>query len=401
MKRIFLFAFCSAFFFATAKAQMPPTLSDSGYVLIGQDTVLTPNGSLLPFRTLGQPDTNASWDLSLATANGLLGVQERLSPPATGNPFPNADFTYRNGSVLNPLLALLGMKYIHGDSTGFFELGISNEQESAHDISSFTHSAGDSLFFPPQADTFSQAIAVFRFPASFSSSWQTTGSRRSIRFEVTANAFGLTRAAGVWHYDLDIADSIVGWGQMRVAVAPNGTSTYMPVLQVRRKMLRRDSFLINGVEPPAGFLTALGLTQGKISNYYFTRFYQPAEWTPLAEAQHADSTYTNLLSLLIRRSGIEPSGVSEIEQAYNWKIFPNPVQGSVINLEMPGNTGSDWRFKLFNIAGQMLEQGNMQFSASLNRGQIFLSAKSLAMPGFYTLRIESKAGSCSFIVVRN
>lgn len=72
MKWMLTLLFCLAGF-AKIHAQSPITLTNTGYTLVGTDTIRE-LGSLRSYRTFGRPDTNAQWDLGLALINPQAGL---------------------------------------------------------------------------------------------------------------------------------------------------------------------------------------------------------------------------------------------------------------------------------------------------------------------------------------
>lgn len=377
------------------QAQAPITITGNGYTYQGTDSVASAT-SLRGTEQFGQPDTNASWDLGLIMINPG-GYQTRLAPPVSNNPYADASYYFKGALIINPMLGFTCDQYEHCDSTGFYRLGLNTTQGNIQSLTHYTRNYGDSIYFPVQADTLSQPIQEMKFPASMDTSWTTTGSRQRVQFLVTASYFNLLNAPGVWNIERDVAYKVVGWGQMRVPLAQVGKSIYMPVLQVHVKWTEVDSYSINGGEPPAGFLTALSLTQGAKHQYYRTDFLRPGQMIPLAQAFHTDSTYTTCSSFFIQQNEIMPNAVSNLSLANSWKLFPNPVSSRQLHLSMPGNTSHNWQYRLINMAGQMVAQGNLSFNASNQSSDIYLSEK--PVPGFYALQLSSEDGMRSIPVL--
>lgn len=317
-----------------------------------------------------------------------------MAPPAADNPFPAASYMYQGGAVIANNLYYLSMQFVESRGDGFLILGGQNPQRYAQSISSYTFDARDSVVFPVQTDTFSQPIFKLKFPTTLGAAWQSKGSRRTVQFRVSSVAFQLNDSPGTWHSYRDYEDTVVGWGIMRVHLSGNGASGWMPVLQVHETLTVTDSFFINGAEPPAGFLSAFNLTQGQTLRYYFTRFYRAGELVPLADFQHADSSFTDVLSGIVQQSRLVPNGVSGFAIGQGWKIFPNPSRDGNIILSMPGNQRRDWRFRLINMAGQKMAEGATTFSSGTDKARIDLPA--CLSPGFYSLQLAGPAGTCAF-----
>ncbi|HYV90658.1 MAG TPA: T9SS type A sorting domain-containing protein [Chitinophagales bacterium] len=155
------------------------------------------------------------------------------------------------------------------DATGYHNLS-NHYPYQAFDISSFTGSAGDSLYFPDQIGEYKPMYT--QFPATYQSSWESSSSGK-IYFELSVAAFGLDHAPGYQIAHTTLGATVVGWGKLKIPYH-GGSSNFIPSLLVKRWESETDSFYLYGFPADPYLLGAFGLSQGQsftTSGYWFRR----------------------------------------------------------------------------------------------------------------------------------
>ena len=101
--------------------------------------------------------------------------------------------------------------------------------------------------------------------------------------------------------------------------------------------------------------------------------YTASEWTSSAQDACTDLGTHTLNTLSINENQIS-----------NFKIYPNPVKGNLLNIETNQNT----RFEIYDILGKKILEGNV----TPNYSQVIVSRLN---KGIYILKLESESGSIS------
>ena len=373
MKKTLLFFAGALLVTSNINAQI--TLNQAGYTSspIGTDSLkMTTVASTFPSFA---PTINATWDLSnvIDSAVNLFIYKVAATTPATfadSNNYTLGTYVYQ-GDVQKNIAA-----------SGLLEYGI-NIKNATFPLTSV--GAGDTLFIPTQNGTYiTTPRSIISFPATMSTSWTSTY-ESDFNYQLTYVP-GYAHAPGVVKSFYTEKDTVIGWGKMKIKTAAGTPSGYMNVLQVRTQITRTDNFYLNGsmTDPLLGpLLGILGVTQGAVTKTYAQNFYRMNEVTPLAYVQFSDSanvtpvratTHTQRLAL--------PSAVGIVLNEANIKIYPNPVSGRMLSIELPAATG-EWKYELVNVAGQTVAANMLQVSG--NHAQIQFAA-ALA-PGTYYVRI--------------
>lgn len=375
-----------------AQAQGPITLTNTGYATNGTDT-LAVLGNLSAFANLSMPDTNASWDLSSASYTSFQ-TQDRIAPPSSGNPFPNASYYMPvQYSFAGGALGYGVQLYYQNTAGGILALGEYSPTRTPIFIGAVTGSANDSLVFEAQTIPYLPAYNHIKFPATMSSSWSTPASRSSTHFSLTIAFAGLDSVAGERRASRAIHDTVVGWGQMRVATASGNASGWIPVLQVRHSEEVTDSFYIGGVPASSAMLGTFGLSQGQVTGSYETRFYRASDATPLVTVTHADNTFSGTPDdMQVQMTRLAPSSVKTIGHVGNISIYPNPAHNKV-QVTMQGNASTGWHYALVNMMGQEVAGGVLPLGGAQQQAEIYLPSGLSA--GVYALKLFCKDGAVS------
>jgi hypothetical protein len=374
-----------------AQAQSPITLTNAGYATSGTDTLATVS-NLSAYTNLGTPATNGSWDLSAAAYLNSYTIQ-RTTPPASGNPFPNASY-YQDVrySFAGGALSYDVQQYYQNTNSGILEVGEYSPTPTPIFIGLVTGDPGDSLVFEAQTIPYLPSFNLIKFPATMSSSWSTQATRSNTRFTLTVAMLALDHVAGERRASRAIHDTVIGWGQMRVAMEGGGASEWIPVLQVRHSEDITDSFYLGGVPASSALLGTFGLAQGQVTSSYETRFYRASDATPLVTVTHDDNTFSGTpADMTVQTTRLAAASVKSVGNVANVSIYPNPAHGTV-NVTMTGNTTAGWHYALVNMVGQQVAGGALALHGS-QQAAIQLPAGLSA--GVYGLKLFCSKGAVS------
>lgn len=272
------------------------------------------------------------------------------------------------------------------NSTGIYEKGI-DIAEQLYDISAFSGGVADSFNVPAQHYLFTTPSIVREYPVTSGSHWSAV-SRCAVDFNLTLAAAGLTNAPCQHVFYFHRADTVVGWGKMKVYTS-SGPSMQYDVLMDKVTDYAVDSFYVGGSPAPPALLTAFSLSQGQQTDPSY-RYVFLMKGTCLYLASYvfdADATFTTPSTLYMNKSEL-PSGINEVTGGvYSTVLFPNPVGGSGINLAISGNAPVAETYQVTDMLGRTIQSG----AADLKQGVLHISFASQLAQGQYTLSV--KAGS--------
>ncbi|MFI4962640.1 MAG: T9SS type A sorting domain-containing protein, partial [Legionellales bacterium] len=220
-------------------------------------------------------------------------------------------------------------------------------------------------------------------PATCPSSWASSY-KFDINFKLTVAIASYSLTPGYIRSYVTEKDTVIGWGKMRIKTLAGTPSGYMNVLQVRTMTTTLDSFFVNGLPAAPTLLSALSLTQGQITKTYEQNFYRVNEVTPLAYVQFSDSANTTPTKVTTHVQRLLPNAVPIVFNDANVKIYPNPVSGRNVSIDVPVTTG-EWKYELVNISGQAVAADRLQLSNNQTHTQIQFSAS--LVPGIYYIRL--------------
>lgn len=336
------------------------------------------------------PGENRVWDYS-DIGNSGSSAWGYITPE---NPdFSNATFADTNlSSVLIP------GRYYHYDS--YYETSEIGANALGYEvflqkygIGSLTGNALDSCNFPRQVWKYSTPSYLLKFPSTMSTSFH-TNTRSVVNFLLSIKAYSLKNVPCQKVTNNVRHDTIVGWGTMRVPTI-NGPSLAYDVLMLKRSVVSKDSFYMNGIPAPAALLFAFGLSQGQttLTNRYI--FWRENARYSLMLINFGSNNFTKASSIYYDgEAKADPNSISENRETII-NIFPNPNQG-----EFHINTGSlcdeEYNILIFNTMGQTVYSEN-----SVRAGKDFVRIKDRNLKkGTYFIRIKNnnKTAISKFVI---
>ena len=348
------------------------TLSQAGYTSspIGTDSLkVTTVASTFPSFIAA---TNATWDLSTVTdsAANLFAYRVAATTPATfadSNNYTFGTYAYK-GNVQSAI-----------QSIGILEYGI--------DIYGATYvlptATTDSIYILTQNTVYSSTHTKIALPATCPSSW-ISSYKFDINFKLTIAIASYSLTPGYIRSYVTEKDTVIGWGKMRIKTLAGTQSGYMNALQIRTMTTTLDSFFVNGLPATTTLLSALGVTQGQVTKTYEQNFYRANEITPLANVQFSDSANTAPTKATTHVQRLPPNGIGNIFNDAKVKIYPNPISGSNVSIDVPVASG-EWKYELVNISGQTVAADRLQLGNNQTHAQIQLSAT--LTPGIYYIHL--------------
>ena len=367
-----------------AKAQTPIVLVGTDYgPLVGNDTTYHP-ASNFPFAVLSQGTPNGNWNFSSV---GYLpdSYQSDRNAPASPNPYGGSKFSAtRIFSFGNGLFYQI-QRYYNLTTALLSTPGETVAVRQALPLGSATGGASDSVVFPAQTIAYSSPEKVLQLPATYPAAPWSSVSGSSTLFNLTITALGINNAPGERRSQRSRTDAVVGWGTLVLARANGaGPSGPIPVLQVRSRVVTRDSFFLNGQLASVPLLSAFGLQQGALDTTSRIYLYRMGELTPLVEAiwKGSDTTTAPTEVLLLSQRLPIPFGIEELPQIARSLVLPNPVRrGQTLNFR--SRTGA-WSATVLNGMGQIVATGQglgtgtmqtLDLPAALPAGTYFLTVQ--------------------------
>lgn len=272
------------------------------------------------------------------------------------------------------------------NSSGVFGTGI-HIPAQGYSLTAITGGPNDSLKFADQTYRLTSSRTHMSFPMTINSAWHST-SYRTGNFRITVVADALNNAPMEQTYNLVSNDTIVGWGKMSVHTS-NGPSIQYDVLMDKASSWAIDSFYLYGTPAPTQLLTAFSVTQGQQSGLeYSYLFYRPGYYTYLARFNYGtDSSYTTPASQYFAKDNTS-TGIGEINGIqYSSLVFPNPINGSEINVKIFGKTFVLTQYQVVDLLGRTIQQGNL----SMQTGDLVkISLNTTIENGCYFLKVINK-----------
>ena len=390
MKNLSFTILCFLFVLEHASAQIMLNLSGYPTTFSGADSVKATIGNTgFPSIT---PAINATWDFSGITYSAgnyltqFIGVP---SPETFGTPLTMGSGITSYQTVNFNKISSLGYT-VDADSIGY----------QYTSLTPLTAGATDSFILPNQVNYYSSPNMVIKFPATIGNSWSSNYSYAD-NFILTVGVLSLSHAAGQFKYTFIESDSVVGWGQMRVKEIDGTTSGYMDVLQVKRTVTRIDSFFIGGSPASGVILTMLGVTQGQSHNYYQYRFYRANEVTPLAEVLYPNAGFTTPDSAFIHTQRLAiKTAVNIVSFDNEVKLYPNPVDGNMVSIDVPSIQNAHWSYELINISGQNIASDKLPLNSSQTHAAITFSRKPASGIYYISLINNNQVVSVKHIEIR-
>ncbi len=312
------------------------------------------------------PATNGSWDMTNAVS--VTKISSTYHGSAYSSGFSTAQ--YADGVVASfPPFTIPESAQYGISSTGFLEYGLRVERQP-HQLTGGGFTATDSLVFDAQNIAYSNPRYVLKFPATYQSAWTSTY-QTDFNFHLTVAAYSINDVPGYQRQYVAVQDSVIGWGQMKVKKLDGTTSGYVNVLQVKRITMFTDSFFLGGAVAPSQLTAAFGVSQGQSGTTYRQLFFRPNEVAPFASVNFTDATYNSPSSGYSHAQQLPTgSGVRDVLNENNINIYPNPVEGSTIYIDIPNVQDNKWSYDLIDITGKSISSGKI--AANQIRAEIML-----------------------------
>jgi len=356
---------------AALSAQITLTQSSYPSSVIGTDSLKkTTSTSTYPSLTAM---TNGNWDLSAVTDTTPVYYLYREAPPS-GSSYEFVDSNYYNfaGYVYQ------GNVQSSVTSAGIFEYGV-NIPRTGYSLTSVTTGTTDSFIIDAQTMLYSSAKTLVSFPALINNNWA-SNYVSNFDFQLSVALLSYSNSPGILRVYTTEADTVKGWGLMRVKTPAGTPSSYFNVLQVQSTITTIDSFFINGAPFGGVLLSALGLTQGVTTHTYQQEYYRIEEVTPLAQVTFSDATFTHPTGATTHGSRLVNVGIPGIEQS-QIKVYPNPVTENTFTVDLPQGAGQ-WSYELTDISGKIFK------TESINSNGVINLSTSIT-PGIYFLKINN------------
>ncbi len=335
-----------------------------------------------------KPETNAEWDLSNIEYDGGTRVYVRKPAPA---PFRFIDSIY-NEEFKNIQYTTYNQNYF--TTTGIIaHADLTYGQEIPIDY--LTGNLGDTLSIPTQfVIQYSGLYIKQAFPMTYNSKWGSDFSHSSVFF---LKGFGLAYpqfVAGLKKTHVTSRDTVVGWGKIRVKDGAGIVQPYMDVLQLKTVYTQVDSFLTtnNPLNEQAKiniFKTFMGTLSG-IDTPAITTQYTKISYMRVGEIHPLVTVFMNdtfVYKIEIHANNPWPATVPQAtaEQHNKVNVYPNPVSGRMVNVEIPGADNGKWNCQIFNTIGQHVANQTLDISNTNNRAVVQIP--SVVATGFYYLHI--------------
>jgi hypothetical protein len=335
-----------------AKAQ--DTLTQSSYPLsvIGIDSLKkTTYNSSFPVLTAS---VAGIWDMSVVTDTTPVFFSYRV-PGAGSYQFADSN-TYLFGPYIYKGNVQSNINY-----PGILEYSI-NTGQANYSLSSLTSGSTDSLFIPSQTVSFSFPRTRIAFPTIYNTSWSSAYTS-DFNFQISIFALSYNHAPGLLRAYTTETDTVIGWGKMRVKDIAGNPSLYFNVLQVKTVIITTDSFFVNGSPASTLMLSALGLFQGQPDTTYQQNYYRKGELTPLAQVNFKDATFAQPKSATTHVQRLADNAVTDAVNDRNVTVYPNPVCGNLILLELPTQSGN-WSYQLVDVSGKVILDDQLRITGT-------------------------------------
>lgn len=307
---------------------------------------------------------NQNWDYSSYSSSTLAGAGYTAE---TMPFFTNAGIDIYTDGVKD-LTPTSGYEVTHEldfNASGIHYAGMYVYEQSIP-LVNFTGNSGDSIKFQAQSLLYSTPRTIAAFPFTANSAWHSKTSRTVVNFNITIASAGLNNTPGKHVFRYTENDSVVGWGKLRV-YTQNGASIPYDVLMVRHETYATDSMYLGGAPAPTQLLTAFGITQGQKSNVaYAENFYRKGSWYYLMRRYYkTDNTYSTLNASFVNKDNISTVGVEEAVE-YSSLIFPNPTNGSELNVEIMGKNVEFSQYEVIDMLGRTVQIGTKNLNGGDN-----------------------------------
>lgn len=390
MKKFYAFAMAML---AVGAVSAQITLNQSSYssAVVGPDTFAD---AQLPVPQLNPGSTEQEWDFTGVQYSNTRYYSEQFT--GSNANLPDATWYGPRSTKLGALdsIRLKTNRWSGITATGFMRIGETTERY-AIGLGQFGSPfvATDSLVVLAQDAPYSQPYPLIKFPATYNSSWQSTWSL-TINMELTAQnlAGGLNHAPFQYKSTTDYNFSVPGFGKASVILYDGSMTDFVDVLLERISGVTTDSFFLNGTPAPTPVLSALQLTQNKITNSYFAELFRPQEINALVLYTYGtDATFTNVSTAQIHILRIPfRTSVQSVSADGKMVLYPNPVNNSrQINVKLASTANGNYRYKLSQITGAVSGEGTVMANGS---NELKIDLPSSLANGVYWLTLSNDKG---------
>lgn len=378
MKRIFTSAF-ALFLAGNLSAQI--TLDQAAYsnVNITSDTFGHINGTTPALDT----GANILWDLTQVTYENVRYYSVQDVGSVAG--FPTASF-YGQRRYSIDSLKFDSKRWSRISATGVERVGeeIKRQALSLKLIApALNAGTGDSIIVLEQNAAYSVPYPLIKFPATYGSSWSSTYSL-SVNMNIT---LGTTYVNEPMEYrtTTDWDFKVVGYGKVQMRRLDNTGYGEDDVLMLRITGTTKDSFFIGGTPAPHYILSAMNITQGKVTNNNFDELFRKNEVTALVLYSYGNNNFTTANYGEIHQLRIPfPASVESVSADKKMVLYPNPIRGGQqLHVKLPAVKSGNYNYKISRIDGAIAATG---FAAG-NGNELSVDLPSTLTGGVYWLSL--------------
>jgi hypothetical protein len=299
------------------------------------------------------------------------------------------DVYISNIKYLNPNFFIDTWVELDHSNAGVQEKGI-NISEQNFDLAAFTGNSTDSIFFPEQDVFYNAPKVLMPFPMNSSSKQNYVSGRNVVNFTLNSPSNGLNMVpCQMVYYDYR-ADSVIGYGTLRV-YTPAGPSAPYDVLMQKSSSYTQDSFYLAGAPAPTAVQAAFSISQGQktaVRNSY--NFLRKGNFNYLARAFYgADNTFSTMSEIYTCADNVAPLSITEKSNVqFSTFIYPNPSTQTDVHLKLLGASFSN--FENYTITNQV---GAIMHSEKINSqtDELVLPTRNLST-GIYFISLLNKEG---------
>lgn len=335
-----------------------------------------------------KPATNKNWDLANIQYDGGTKEYVRRAAPA---PYRFIDSIY-NEEFKNIQYTTYIQNYF--TSSGIIaHADLTYGQEIP--LNAITGGTNDTLSIPVQFVIQYTGLYVKQaFPMTYNSKWGSDFRHSSLFY---LKGFGLSAGQvvnGLRKTHITSRDTVVGWGKIRVKDGAGIVQPYVDVLQLKTVYTQEDSFLctnspLNEQNKIAIFKDFMGNLSG-IDTPALTTQYTKISYMRAGEIHPMVTVFMNdtfVYKIEVHANNPWPATVPQAtaEQHNKVNIYPNPVSGRMVNVEVPGADNGTWNCQIFNTVGQHVANQALDISSVNHRAEVQIP--SVVTTGIYYLHI--------------
>jgi hypothetical protein len=131
------------------------------------------------------------------------------------------------------------------------------------------------------------------------------------------------------------------------------------VLQVRCSTQIKDFYYTGTAALSTTILNEMGVaSQGGFRVEYYDEYYRRDNVEPILTVRFVDAQYnaSQAGTSDMHLRSLNPTEVAMLTSISNINVYPNPVKGGIVNVDINGVNGN-WNYTLVNINGQVLKSG--------------------------------------------